>query len=97
MESAVATDEPCLFSFGLCNEQTVKWIVMVERQFIQYIDMAQAHRQNSQIIGGFLSPDHLLKRDVQSETVDLPFDLDFPGADNAQIQLVGSSHASRAL
>ena len=64
MESAVATDKPCLFGFGLCNEQTVKWIIVVEWQFIQYIDMVQIHWQNSQIIGGLLSPDHLIERDL---------------------------------
>jgi len=48
----------------LCNEQTVKWIIVVEWQFIQYIDMVQIHWQNSQIIGGLLSPDHLIERDL---------------------------------
>jgi hypothetical protein len=60
---------------------------VVERQFIQYIDMAQLHWKNSQIIGGLLSPGHLVERDVQLEAVGLSFDLGCPGADNAQIEL----------
>jgi hypothetical protein len=89
LESAVATEEPCQFSFRLCNEQTVERIVVVQRQFIQYIDVLELHRQNSQIIGRLLSPDHLIERDAQLEAVDLSFDLDLLGADNTQIQLVG--------
>jgi hypothetical protein len=64
LESAVATDEPCPFSFRWCNEQTVERIVAVQRQFIHYIDVLELHRQNSQIIGRLLSPDHLIERDA---------------------------------
>lgn len=52
---------PCLFRFGLCYEQTVKWIIVVEWQFIQYIDMVQINWQNSQIIGGLLSLNQLIE------------------------------------
>jgi len=31
LESAVATDKPCLFSFRLCDEQTVERILVVQR------------------------------------------------------------------
>jgi hypothetical protein len=86
LKSAVATDEPCLFSFRLCNEQTVEWITVVQRQFIQYINVLELHRKNSQIIGRLLAVDHLIERGSQSKAVDLSLDLDLPGADNAQIQ-----------
>jgi hypothetical protein len=88
-ESAVATDESGLFSFRLGNEQTVEWIIVMQRQFIQYIDVLELHRQNSQIIGRLLAPYHLVESDTQFEPVDLSLDLDIPSADNAQIQLVG--------
>ena len=71
---------------------------MVEWQFIQYIDMVQIHWQNSQIIGGLLSTDQLIEWDFQAEAIDLSFDLDLPGADDAQIQLfVVSSHTAKAV
>jgi hypothetical protein len=70
----------------------------VQRQFIQDINVLERHRQHSQIIGKLLPPDHLIARGARLQAVELPRDLDRPGADEAQIQvLAGSSHAASAV
>ena len=54
LEWTVATDEPGLFSFRLGNGQTVERITVVQRQFIQDINVPELHSQNPQIIGRLL-------------------------------------------
>src|SRR4030095_10031229 len=51
--------------------------------------MVQFHGEDVEIISCLLSLNHLFKRDVQLETIDLMLDLDFPGADDTEIEFVG--------
>src|SRR5919108_4760950 len=51
--------------------------------------MVQFHRKDSQIIGSLLPLNHPFERYVQLETINLMLDLDFPGADDTEIELVG--------
>ena len=53
------------------------------------IDMGQCHGEDLEIVGRLLSLNHLFQRYVQLEPIDLVLDLDFPGTDDTQIELVG--------
>jgi hypothetical protein len=57
--------------------------------------MVQFHGEDSEIIGSLLSLNHLFKRYVQLETIDLMLNLDFPGADDAEVELVGGIFTRR--
>ena len=58
-------------------------------------DMGQFHGEDFQIIGRLLALNHLFQRYVQLETIDLMLDLDFSGADNTEIELVGGLFTGR--
>src|SRR5262245_48982573 len=51
--------------------------------------MVQLHGEDFEIIRRLLPLNHLFKRYIQLEAIDLMLDLDFPGADDTEIQLVG--------
>jgi hypothetical protein len=61
----------------------------MQRELPQDIDMVQFHGEDFEIIRRLLSLHHLFKQYIQLETIDLMLDLDFPGADDTEIQLVG--------
>jgi hypothetical protein len=48
--------------------------------------MVQFHGEDLEIIGRLLSLNHLFQRYVQLETIELMLDLDFPGADDTEIE-----------
>ena len=67
----------------------------MQRELLEDIDMVQFHGEDLEIISCLLSLNHLFKRDVQLETIDLMLDLDFPGADDTEIELVGGIFTGR--
>jgi hypothetical protein len=68
---------------------------MVQWQFVQGIDMVQFHWEDAQVISGLLPLDHLRQRYSQLQAADLAFDLDLPGTNDTQIELVGGIFARR--
>jgi hypothetical protein len=50
--------------------------------------MAQLHRQNLKNIIGLLDLNHVFKGHIEGEATELRFDLDLPGTNDTEIQLV---------
>lgn len=84
--SARLTGSPDLALFPqiviIPDQQPVKRI-MVEGKVPEGVVMGQLNGEDGQVIGDLLSPDHVVKGDIELEAVDLVLGLDRPGADHA--------------
>ncbi len=58
------------------------------RQGVEGVDMAQLHWENLKTVIGLLDLNHLFKGHIESEATELCFDLDLPGTNDTEIQLV---------
>ena len=67
----------------------------MQRKLLQDMDMVQFHGEDFESIRRLLSLNHLFKWHVQLQTINLMLDLDFPGADDTEIELVGGLFTGR--
>jgi hypothetical protein len=72
-------DEDCLFSIGLGNQQSVKWVPVMRWQVMQGQDMPESDQQHLAIVGLLLG-NHFRQGETQMEFAQLELDLHFPEA-----------------
>src|SRR5262249_39407351 len=91
----IMTDECCLFSVGLGDQQPVKGVLVMRWQALQGEDMTESDRQHLEVVSLLLTGNHLCQRETQVELAQLQLDLHLPGTGHAEEQKIRPSLTCR--